>query len=502
MAREDYLLEVVSRFQGILVGADRFQVVVSKENLEGIRVLTQTIQTILDAVDLSTRSVEGKAARGQDDDAEPDDESGADWNGHVAVDKPILRWNAVLQTCLNKDVSLEEKHEFESTLREAMRVAPHVEKRWVVRALVKLGTDDAVKAILYQALQHADADFVAHTIRELLPSRHPRAQQALIRCVGRNSVNDDLKLTILEEISLENPQDVLQELRTLEILRLPQHIDDAIRDAVGRVAALIDVDSHLARQQDALGSDGAGRVTSQDLDLIIKKQIPEGDSLSVDVRSALRTAEMILIQSRHWVAEAVDLSPIVNMHSKAVELTLRETFEPYTDALIRKGVLSRKLDVLGYARPIPEKMQIFEDALASLPVVKSIPYFSKFKLRKMLRAICLYRPGKRFTLDGPKAFALLFLVASRKQCPFGLERQLELGFATDLELFEFIKLIHSLQDSRNRAVHEGLTWDAKDEIEGMRQQAYRIIEHCIRISRHLQKSLGRPGASGRLDVGA
>lgn len=501
MAREDYLLEVISRFQGILVGADRFQVVVSKENLEGVHVLTQTIQTILDAIDASTSHDDAKA-RGGEDEAESEDEGGADWNGHVAVDKPIVRWNAVLQTCLKKDLSAEEKAEFEGTLREAMRVAPHVEKRWVVRALVKLGTDDAIKAILYQALQHADTDFVAHTIRELLPSRHPRAQQALIRCVGRNSVNDDLKLTILDEMSLDNPQDVLQELRTLEILRLPQHIDDAIRDAVGRVAALIDVDSQLARQQDALGSEGAGRVTSQDLDLLIKKQIPEGDSLSVEVRSALRTAEMILIQSRHWVAEAVDLSPIVNMHSKAVELTLRETFEPYTDALIRKGVLSRKLDVLGYARPIPEKMQIFEDALASLPVVKTIPYFSKFKLRKMLRAICLYRPGKRFTLDGPKAFALLFLVASRKQCPFGLEKQLELGFASDLELFEFIKLIHSLQDSRNRAVHEGLTWDAKDEIEGMRQQAYRIIEHCIRIGRHLQKSMGRPGATGRLDVGA
>jgi hypothetical protein len=369
---------------------------------------------------------------------------------------------------------------------------------------VKLGSDDAVKAILYQALQHVDSDFVAHSIRELLPSKHPRAQQALIRCVGRTSVADELKLMILDEMSLDNPQEILQELRTLEILRLPQHIDDAIRDAAGRVAALIDVDSQMAKQQS--DSEGAGasavRMTSQDIDLIIKKQLPDGDALSVDIRSALRTAEMILIQSRQWVTEAVDLSPIVNMHCKAVELMLRETFEAYTDAMIRKGVLSRKLDVLGYARPIPEKMQNFEDALAALPVIKTIPYFSKFKLRKMLRAICLYRPGKRFTLDGPKAFALFCLVASRKQCPFGLEKQLELDFMTDIELFEFIKLVHSLQDSRNRAVHEGLTWDAKDEIEGMRQQAYRIIDTCIRIGRFLQKTVSTPGASGRFDVGA
>jgi hypothetical protein len=418
----------------------------------------------------------------------------------VTVDRPIVRWNAVLQTCLKRDLLESEAHEYESVLKEAMRVAPHVEKRWVVRSLVKLGTDDAVKAILYQALQHVDADFVAHTIRELLPSRHPRAQQALIRCVGRNSVADDLKLMILDEMSLDNPQDILQELRTLEILRLPQHIDDAIRDAVGRVAALIDVDSQLSRQQDGVGA--GGQLTSQDLDLIIKKQLPDADRLSVEVRSALRTAEMILAQSRHWVAEAVDLSPIVNMHCKAVELAMRETFEPYTDAVIRKGVFSRKLDVLGYARPIPEKMELFENALAALPVIKTIPYFSKFKLRKMLRAICLYRPGKRFTLDGPKAFALMFLVASRKQCPFGLDRILELDFGSDQELFEFIKLVHSLQDSRNRAVHEGLTWDAKDEIEGMRSQAYRIIDICVRLGKYLQKSMGMPGASGRLEMGA
>jgi hypothetical protein len=204
---------------------------------------------------------------------------------------------------------------------------------------------------------------------------------------------------------------------------------------------------------------------------------------------------MILIQSQSWGKDAVDLSPIVNMHCKAVELALREIFEPWTDAIMRKGLLSRKLDIIGYARPIPEKMQIFEDYLASLPVIKTIPYFSRFKLRKMLRAVCLYRPGKRFTLDGPKAFALMLLVASRKQCQFGLANLFDVGFRSDLELFEFIKLVHSLQDSRNRAVHEGLTWDAKDDIESMKSQAYRIIEITQRVGQYLQ-------AHASMEVGA
>lgn len=491
LAREDFVLEVVSRFQGILVGAERFQVSVSKETLEALKTLATTIQGILDAVD---QSIGGK------DEPDAQDDEGADWAGHVSVDKIILRWNAVLQVCLKADFTPDERQDTETLLREAMRVAPHIEKRWIVRALTKLGSDDAVKAILYQGLQHVDVDFVAHTVRELLPSKHPRAQQALIRCVGRNTISDDLKLLILDDITLENPSEILLELRTLEILRLPQHIDDAIRDAVGRVAALIDVDQTLSKTEDPMA-----RFSSFDVDLIIKKLVPEADSLSVDTRSALRTAEMILIQSREWGAEAVDLSPIVNMHCKAVELAMRETFEAFTDAVIRKGNLSRKLDLLGYARPIPEKMQIFEDTLASLPIIKTIPYFSKFKLRKMLRAICLYRPGKRFTLDGPKAFALLFLVASRKSCPFGLEGILGLDFESDQALFDFIKLVHSLQDSRNRAVHEGLTWEAKDEIEGMRSQAYKIIEICIRLGRYLNRTNGSQsaGSSGSsIEMGA
>lgn len=468
--------------QAIVCGFEKNGLILEQKVLGDLEELVTHTQAILNTIHQPTSPIK------QSDDDEAEFDEHADWAGQVHRDLPLLRWNAVLQIALHSQIEKPFIANYEAVLVDSMRVSPHVDKRWIVHALAKLSTDDAIKAILYGAFQHVDSEFVAHTIRELLHSRHPRAQQALIRSVGRNTVSDDLKLTILEEISLENPEDVLQELKTLEILRLPQHIDEAVKETIGRVAALVkeNPDKVLNQENEV---EPAAHI---DVDSLMRQMLPEADALSIDALSALRTAEMILVQSRGWRTEAVDLSPIVNMHFKAVELTMRENFEAYTDSVIRKGLLSRKLDIVGYARPIPEKMQVFEDYLANLPVVKSIPYFSKFKLRKMLRAICLYRPGKRFTLDGPKAFALFFLVCSRKHCQFGLEKIIELPYKTDNDLFEFIKLVHSLQDSRNRAVHEGLTWEAKDEIEAFRKQAYTVIEHCIKIGKFL-KTLGGQG---------
>jgi hypothetical protein len=460
--------------------------------------LTQSLDPNQNVTSLQTDSNDDSS------DSDDNDSPASDWSGQVIIDHPVARWGAVV-IGLHREIILSHRLTeaqsidwIENLLKESMRTAPHVEKRWVAKALARMGSDESVKTLLYQGLQHIDSEFVAHTIRELLPSPHPRAQQALIRCVGRNAIPDEVKLNILEEISIHNPSEILHELKTLEILRLPQHIDDAVRDAVGRVAALVDeTDS-----QNNPSMEGAViRINGPDVDSTIRSLLPDVDLLNIDARSALRTAEMILMQSRSWSQGGMDLSPIVNMHCKAVELVLRDSFEPFTDAILRKGLLSRKLDILGYARPIPEKMQIFEDSLANLPIVRTIPYFSKFKLRKMLRGICLYRPGKRFTLDGPKAFALFFLVTARTNCAFGLESMFKLGFENDNLLFEYIKLIHSLQDSRNRAVHEGLTWEAKDEIESMRSQAFKVIEISLKLKKELSLREGLDPSKGDSQIG-
>ena len=137
--------------------------------------------------------------------------------------------------------------------------------------------------------------------------------------------------------------------------------------------------------------------------------------LSGEAKRALRTAQFFHLQvATSGNLTTIDLSPAIDMQYKALELSFREMFEDATGNLIRQGVLQRKLDVIGYARPIPRAMDEFERYIESLPIVNTIPFFSRFKLRKMLRAICQFRPGKRFTLDGLKAFALFFICFSRK----------------------------------------------------------------------------------------
>lgn len=472
MEKDEYILEVTSRFQSILVGANQFRVPITQKTLETLKDISKLIQTILDRTNIAI-----------EEENEPESN---DWNSNNLADRPIMRWGAILQVCLNSNLTEEEKQFYEKYIREGLRVAPHVEKRWIVRALVKLDTDDAIKAILYQALQHIDNDFVEHTINELLKSNHPRAHQALIRSISKTNISNTLKIKIINEIPILNPEEILQEFKTLQFMRLSEDVDIALQDAIKRLSSAIPTKQYIEKEKQA-------KLSSQDIDLIIKSFVPYADQLSIDSKSALRTAEMILIQSKDWGNEAVDLSPIVNMHCKAVELTMRDIFEAYTDAIIRSGELSKKLDILGYGKGNVEKMTLFEEYIANLPIIRTIPYFSKFKLRKMLRAICLYRPGKRFTLDGPKAFALLLLVAGREQCSFHLNKIISLNFSKDEDLFELIKLVHSLQDSRNRAVHEGLTWEARDEIETMRKQAYKIISTCLTIGRNLEAQSSKKG---------
>ena len=65
------------------------------------------------------------------------------------------------------------------------------------------------------------------------------------------------------------------------------------------------------------------------------------------------------------------------MQYKALEISFREHFEKVTLDLIKTGVLQEKLDLIGYARPIPKAMEEFEKYIGSLPIIKEIPFFSR-----------------------------------------------------------------------------------------------------------------------------
>jgi len=213
--------------------------------------------------------------------------------------------------------------------------------------------------------------------------------------------------------------------------------------------------------------------------------------LSSEVKRALRTSLFFHMQvEQKGTSGLIDLSPIVDMQYKALELLFRESFEDHCSKLINRGTLQRKLDIIGYARPIPQAMDQFENYICSLPVVREIPFFSKFKLRKMLRAICQFRPGRRFTLDGLKAFALFFLCFARKECQYSLNQLLELGFADDKSLFNFAALLHTFQDLRNRAAHEGLHPEASSDIDRLWLQTAEIIQYHNKVYQFIASHAG------------
>jgi hypothetical protein len=182
----------------------------------------------------------------------------------------------------------------------------------------------------------------------------------------------------------------------------------------------------------------------------------------------------------------IDLSPVIDMQYKALELTFRELFEEPCKQIIQTGILQRKLDVIGYARPIEQQMNQFENFIANQPIINTIPFFSKFKLRKMLRAICQFRPGRRFTLDGLKAFGLFFICFGRKECNYGLKNIFPLAL-TDQELAEFCKRLHVFQDFRNRAAHEGFQPEASRDIEDIWCATAEISTAAFKIKHALKE---------------
>jgi hypothetical protein len=68
-----------------------------------------------------------------------------------------------------------------------------------------------------------------------------------------------------------------------------------------------------------------------------------------------------------------------------------------------------------------------------------------------------------------------------------VEKMTSLQFKTDVELFEFIKLVHSLQNRKNRAIHEGRTWKVCQKMNNMRLQTYRFINTYLTIEKNFKR---------------
>ena len=341
------------------------------------------------------------------------------------------------------------------------------------------GIDQAALKLL-DFIRTEEEDILRSVVRALAGIGTKRAHQELVAFLTRPNVKFDIQMEIaslLKECDLTKLQ---SELRSaIEDLHIDPNTLNLQWELRESLTSLIQVSPNNTSNQD---KDSLTETTTPELDNLLESKIPEYEFLSSETKRALRTAQFFHLQIlKSGNLDTIDLSPAIDMQYKALELAFRESFENDCNLLIKNGSLQRKLDLIGYARPIPAKMDEFERFIEALPVIAEVPFFSKFKLRKMLRAICQFRPGKRFTLDGLKAFALFFICFSRKECPYGLNDMFNISSINDAELATFCSQLHIFQDFRNRAAHEGFHPDASNDLDGIWKHTSNIIEFMFKI---------------------
>lgn len=314
----------------------------------------------------------------------------------------------------------------------------------------------------------------------------PRSLQELIAALTRPNMTRSLQLEALAQLKLHDLSQVQPHLRSaFSDFGVPVDAEGAeVRELLATtlevpvaVSSTVGGSSRLPPNDGGKGGEGEQGQWDQTFDQTLSGMIQGYRDLSSEVKRSLRTSLFFHRQvDQRGASGMIDLSPVIDMQYKALELLFRESFEDYCSKVINRGNLQRKLDIIGYARPIPANMDQFENYIASLPTISEIQFFSKYKLRKMLRAICLFRPGRRFTLDGVKAFALFFLCFGRKHCTYGLAQLIETGFPDDQKLFEFCNSLHTFQDMRNRAAHEGLHPEAASDLDKLWFKTAEIIQ--------------------------
>lgn len=343
------------------------------------------------------------------------------------------------------------------------------------------GKDEAALKIL-DFIRSENDDELRAIIYSLSEIASERALQELVLLITKPNMNPSLQLEACEILKDRDLTSVQKEIRRA-ISDLTIDIDsDDIRHEVRDNLKLLLVTEEPENIENLKTPNPGGPVGTKNLDISLRKKIPNYERISSEVKSALRTAEFFhssILQAGN--VDTIDFSPLIDMQYKALELIFREMFEGPVDKLIKQGILQRKLDIIGYARPIPPKMDQFEEFIGDLNIINTVPFFSKFKLRKTLRALCQYRPGRRFTLDGLKAFGLFFLCFSRKECKFGLQSLFPLPYKSDEELFEFVKTLHIFQDFRNRAAHEGFPPAARNNIDGIWLSTSEILQNVFLI---------------------
>lgn len=390
---------------------------------------------------------------------------------------------------------LDPKEESLSILASVSRKAPAIFKLCYINTLERFVGVDAAALKILDFIRATEEDELRAVVKALGGIGTSRAMQELIACLTRPNISVSLRLEICNLLKTKNVKNLQRELRSAidDLSSSQQKGDDDLLELKEALSELLFIPDMAVTgggeqsdpQLQAKNETDAGN--KKNLDETLTNKIPNYKNLSSEVRRALRTAQFFDEQVSGSVSiETIDLAPVIDMQYKALELIFRESFEEAVTKAIHRGMIQRKLDVIGYARPIPAAMDEFENYIKNLPIVNTIPFFSKFKLRKMLRGICQFQPGKRFTLDGIKAFALFFLCFSRKQCRYGLQNMFPLNFKSDEALTDFCRALHVFQDFRNRAAHEGFHPDASNNLQSIWCSTAEIVQNVYRLKEEIR----------------
>ena len=373
-------------------------------------------------------------------------------------------------------------------LSTVARKSPGIAVMAKIAVLARMtGRDDAVLKLL-DRIRGSDESEIRAVARALAKINTPRSLLELIAMLTRPNTTLPVQQEIVSLLAGKDLKGLQNELRgAVQDLRAPIDKEDPLHQLKDDLSSML---LPVSAAESNAGSEGsrstlasiASVAANTDLDKELGGMIPHFSELSSEVKRALRTAlffNKTVATSHH--KNSIDLSPVIDMQYKAMELLYREFFEAAVSKSLQNGAIQRKLDVIGYARPIMHQMDNFENYIAALPIVKDIPFFSKFKLRKMLRALCQFEPGRRFTLDGLKAFGLYFLVFGRQNCKHGLANTFNVGARDDLDLAEFCKELHIFQDFRNRAAHEGFHPEASNDIAGIWRTTASVVQWAFKI---------------------
>ena len=247
------------------------------------------------------------------------------------------------------------------SLSSLARQAPTIFQLCYIDTLGRFkGIDNAALKLL-DYIRSREEDVLRATIYALAGIGTNRAHQELVAFLTRPNVSFDLQMEITQALQEADLSMLQAELRSaINDLEFVNSTDNSMWELREAISTLLTV-SDIAEPEKEGPDKTQSRPTTENLDMRLSKRIDDYHLLSGEVKRALRTAQFFHLQvEKSGNLKTIDLSPAIDMQYKALELSFREKFESATGQLIRQGVLQRKLDVIGYARPIPRAMDEFE----------------------------------------------------------------------------------------------------------------------------------------------